>query len=331
MPFSNISKNLLKFAAPALYVICLFRFVDIAVVINTLSNIRFDMVCISLILFPLLATIQIYRWWIICHLLSMKSSFLALAEIYFVAWFLRIIPFVGATGIAKIVYLKNQGELASKATASVFVEKSIEMIGLFFFGAIGLLYLPKGFVEKRHLWFYWGTALFTGFIAILVILFLAPRIKLFIENYLDKQLHEIGNALKHIWIDLWAHFSLKFVILQLLSTLTINIIRAAVMFLLAVSLEVDVLFMQMLACTALIGLANILPISINGLGTRDAILVLMLPLWGVSKESALALGLTAFLWVVFTQVAGMIFWLKLPLPFKALIEIKKTIAGKGEK
>jgi hypothetical protein len=89
------------------------------------------------------------------------------------------------------------------------------------------------------------------------------------------------------------------------------------------ALGIKLSFGLTVACLALIGIANIVPVTVNGLGTRDAILLIALPLAGYSKEAALALSFTAFLWSAMFKLSGAIFWLKNPLPTKAILSFKK--------
>jgi hypothetical protein len=69
----------------------------------------------------------------------------------------------------------------------------------------------------------------------------------------------------------------------------------------------------------------VIPVSISGLGTRDAILLFALPLAGVSKEAAIALGFLAFLWTIGSKFSGVIFWFKHPLPTSSIRSIKEKL------
>jgi uncharacterized membrane protein YbhN (UPF0104 family) len=97
---------------------------------------------------------------------------------------------------------------------------------------------------------------------------------------------------------------------HLLLIVAIGLLRGTILFVLALCLGLDVSFGLMVACRSLVGLVNIVPISISGLGTREAVLLLILPLWGITTEAAVALGFLAFLWTVLTKLSGVAFWLK---------------------
>ncbi len=103
---------------------------------------------------------------------------------------------------------------------------------------------------------------------------------------------------------------------MVLIAVALGILRAFILYLLAISLNLYVGFGLIVACRALIGIVNIVPITVNGLGTRDAVLLLALPLANVSKEAAVALSCLMFLWLIITKFSGIFFWLKHPLPSK---------------
>ena len=151
------------------------------------------------------------------------------------------------------------------------------------------------------------------------------QIKTFLNRYLGNRLKAIGGNLETILTELWANFDLNAFYQQVLLAIAINLLRAMVLFVLAVSLGINVSFVQALICRSLIGLVNFIPISNSGLGTRDAVLLMVLPLWGISQNAAIALGLTAFLWTVFSKAAGVIFWFKYPLPIKEIGALKRDL------
>jgi uncharacterized membrane protein YbhN (UPF0104 family) len=94
---------------------------------------------------------------------------------------------------------------------------------------------------------------------------------------------------------------------------------------LALALGAGAPFAFMVGCRALIGIVQILPITVGGLGTRDAILLLTLPLAGITRETALALGFTSFLWNLAFHFSGSFFWLRRPVPLRGLRAMKEDV------
>ena len=132
----------------------------------------------------------------------------------------------------------------------------------------------------------------------------------------------MGRNLEADLAGFWAGFNLQFLGLIIGISIAIGLLRSLVLYLLAISLNIYVDFGLIVACRALIGIVNVIPISISGLGTRDAILLLTLPLSGVPKEAAIALGFAAFLWTLCSKFSGIVFWLKHPLPSDSIRAMK---------
>jgi uncharacterized protein (TIRG00374 family) len=328
MTFTKKWKTLLKFTGPALFVFFLFKIVDFQAVISLLAHIRPGFVILSAILFPLLTACLTFRWWLVCRQLDMPVSFGALTRIYYVTWFLGILPFTGTTVVAKILYLNSAGEKTSTTAVSLAFDKLLDIAGLLLFGLLGALYLPKGLIDTGSLWVAWGVAF--G-MAILVAAFGSrawKALKIIANRYLSRRLKAIGSSLESDLSGLWAGFHFPLFCKHLLLAVVINLLRGMILYVLALALDIQITYLQALACRALIGIVNFIPISNSGLGTRDAVLLLVLPLWGVSVDAALALGLTAFVWTIFTKAAGIVFWFQQPLPIQAFLDARHNLFKK---
>lgn len=308
-------KRLIKFLGPLLYIFLLLKIVDPRLVADLLKGIRIEIVLLSLPLIPIIISIRTYRWWVICKLLKMETSFSGLFQIYYISWFLGALPLSGIAILSKIMYLKEDGKPAGIVATSITIDKLFDILGHLLFALFGILYFPKDLLGNNHQW-----VLYFGILMVIVstVLFFGGRIwealRRLIKQYLVKGGEKLENAPAVDLAELWPSLSVKAVSLILGLSIFLGLVRSLVLYLLAISVGMYVTFWLMVACRALIGMVNIIPVTINGLGTRDAILLLTLPLSGISKESALALGALAFLWALGSKLSGMIFWLKRPLP-----------------
>jgi hypothetical protein len=146
-----------------------------------------------------------------------------------------------------------------------------------------------------------------------------------LKRYCNKKLQRFGSDLEQHLAKFWSGLDLKLILLLLGISVAIGLLRSLVLYLLAVSLNIHVSFGLIVACRALFGIVNVVPITVSGLGTRDAILLPALSLSGVSKEFALALGFVAFLWTLCSKFSGIIFWFKRPLPLSSITTTKKKL------
>jgi len=94
---------------------------------------------------------------------------------------------------------------------------------------------------------------------------------------------------------------------------TVRLVHFAGVYILALALGMSLTFWQMTLTMALASLVIMLPISIAGLGTREAVLIPTLALFGQSPEAAVALSLLLVITSTVWWALGAISWFLLPL------------------
>ncbi|MBA7640673.1 hypothetical protein ES703_48344 [subsurface metagenome] len=103
-------------------------------------------------------------------------------------------------------------------------------------------------------------------------------------------------------------------VIPLLITIFAYIIFYTQGYLIAKSLSIPVSFFYLVFCLSLASLVALIPISIFGIGTRDATLIVLFSTQGLTEEAAVSLSL-ALLFVFYVSVGGMgaLAWLKRPV------------------
>lgn len=318
-------KGLLKLLGPIFFVFILWRVIDLQTTLVLVRGMNLKIALISILLFPVLNTMLAFRWWVICRRLELTVSVKTLFQVNYISWFLSAFPMIGISAISKFAYLKEEGKPAGLIAISITLDKLFNIIGPIFFGLFAFVYFPSSLLKYMHLWVF-----YTGLIAIALTMALFWKkiwqtLKKLLSLFTSKRLHQIGRNIETKLAKFWSNFDLKFFALILVISIVIGLLRSLVLFLLAISLNMSIGFGFIIACRALIGITNMIPVSISGLGTRDAILLLTLPLAGITKEAAIALGFLAFLWTICYKFSGVIFWLKRPLPSDSILAIKEKL------
>lgn len=320
-------KRLLKLLGPLFFIFLFFRVVDTEAALRILKAIRLELVLIGVLLFPIVNAALTLRWWLICRRLAIDESFKSLFQVYYIAWFLSALPLVGVSPLAKLLYLQEAGKPAGTSAVSITLDKLFDIIGLLVFGLLGLVYFPQSLSNKTEIWVVVGS----GLMAVVILWGFRGRIwtalLVFFKRYTTERLRKIGSGLHTDLKEFWSRFDARFFTMILAVSIAIGMLRALVLYVLAVALHLSVGFGVIVACRAIIGLVNVIPVTISGLGTRDAVLLLMLPLAGATREGAIALGMAAFLWTIGSKFSGVIFWLKRPLPSKSFRNIKKRLTS----
>ena len=321
------AKALLKFLGPIFFIFVILRVVDPTATVKVLKAIRPDLALVSIFLFPVVNAVLVVRWWLISRRLRLGASFKELFQIYYTSWFLSVLPLAGISLVSKLIYLKEEGKPADAAAVSITLDKVLDIIGHLFFGIFGFVYFPQSIFKDLHLVSFFGGMLIFAATVLIFRNAIWKLLKSFLKRYTSKNLHGIGHTLELRLAEFWINFNLKFLALILGISIAIGLLRSLVLYLLAISLGIQVSFGFIIACRALIGIVNMIPVTINGLGTRDAILLLTLPLAGISKEAAIALGFMAFLWTIGSKFLGVVFWLKRPLPYSTIRAIKDKLGS----
>jgi len=88
---------------------------------------------------------------------------------------------------------------------------------------------------------------------------------------------------------------------------------------LALSLNIDI-SLQFVACIIpIVTLAELIPISFSGIGTRDVALIFFLSLVSISSVSAVSFSLMLLFVGYVNGVLGLLFWLKNPVTLKEIV------------
>jgi uncharacterized protein (TIRG00374 family) len=253
----------------------------------------------------------------------MAVQYSSVFSIYHISWFLSLIPLAAISPIAKLAYFKDAGKPVSRTAVSITLDKLFDVLGLMLFSLFGIVYFPGSLFKDLHLWVYFGGI---TCLALIILVFGGRLWNVLIgalKQYSNKKIQKLGENLEaelsHFWSGVDTHFFLLIFCISIL----IGLLRSLVLYLLALALDIDVGFGLIVACRALFGVINIIPISLSGLGTREAVLLPALSLAGISKELALALGFMAFLLTLCSKFTGILFWLQRPLPLNVIRSIRE--------
>jgi uncharacterized protein (TIRG00374 family) len=331
---SRLAKGLIKFIGPLLFLFLLLKAVNPRVAWEVFSRIRFDFVSLSLAFFPGIVWAHALRWWLTGRLVGMNVSLWRLFRVYYVGWFLGFLPPGGVAMVAKVLYLKEDGEPAGRASVSLLVDKFFDLIGTALLGLYGLFYFHETASKGSGLWLALGTGILLLALAAVRGKWLWGKARRALGKYVKRTGRgplELLKGSNSAMGDLWEKVNLRRFLTLVFISLSLELAKGVVFIVLGMALGVGMSIPFALACRALIGLVSIIPVTIGGLGTREAVLLLTLPVAGFSRESAMALGFLSFLWNIAFHFSGVVFWLLEPVPYRSLLQFKRVGPGPCEK
>jgi uncharacterized protein (TIRG00374 family) len=202
-----------------------------------------------------------------------------------------------------------------KSLATVFVDRAIDVVLLVlltFIGIFGLLYF-YGLKEASLAFIFIGSA---GIIAAMLAVFskrlikklLTPLYKVMIpERFRDRlrdSFHDFYEGTKEI------RKNRKGLAASFLFTLLLWLGNIIVFYIVGLSAGIPLNFMFFAFIMPIAFLAESLPISISGVGTREAVFVLLYPLASLSQEQAVAHAILILLHNLLIGSVGLLLWLR---------------------
>lgn len=266
-------------------------------------------------IFPMLA-IKTLRWQGMLRVQSIRLAIWPALLAYFGSSFIglltpgRLGEFIKAAHVSR-----DCGVSLAQAFSSVLADRLFDLYALMLVGCVGLLSLAVelnavilvaglALILTLPVFFYLNNATFTWFQR-MGLKFGAPGRRLFSP---DSLLVEVRTGLRQL-----------VTMSGLTAAVALTVLAYSVYFgqcyLLARALGLSTGFFTVVAAVSLGGLVTLVPISISGVGTREAVITAYLASAGVQKEAALSFSLMFF--AIFYIVAGLFcavgWWIK-PVP-----------------
>ncbi|NTV63830.1 MAG: flippase-like domain-containing protein [Oscillochloris sp.] len=281
---------LLKLLGPLLLVAFLIK-ADLAVLITTLRGAELWPIALSLLLMPPFVLIKSWRWSRVLREMGLQIDLRTAIGLYTVGLFYGATTPGQAGDLMKAVYLRDRGHPLAPAMLSVVLDRLSDLLimaatatlGIF---ALGQLLPSRGLQTAMVIGMGLGLVLLTvlltargprTWVLTVVLPRLAPRLKVSLDRW-NSQLASltlsaglVGSVLGATLISASFTFWRLWLLFQAL-----DLVR--------VPLYVVV------GASALIAVLQVLPISVAGVGVRDAVLIAILLPYGYHRDQALILS-----------------------------------------
>lgn len=213
--------------------------------------------------------------------------------------------------LSRLVLLVQDGYPTRRSAAASVVEKFYDFASFVGFGLIGTIYLASEF--GALVW--WAVAAAIAGLAALVAVYafrshLDSLIAAFlprVPGFRDLAGGESSTGVLH---ELWSTLRPRIVIRLFVASVVIALTQATMLYFLSRSLGLGLSYVYMVAVWGVIALTMLLPISVNGLGTREAVLIAAFHAVDRSTDEAVALGLLILIASAIGSAPGAIEWLR---------------------
>jgi len=311
-------KILLRAVVSGVLLGILLRQLNLRDLVGNFQNLTVSFVLLAWVYYALCEWLSAYRWQL---LLAAKRVYVRVSKLfafYLVSMFLNNFMPGGLGGdVVKTYDLYRYTGQGRVAVVSVFLERFTGLAGL---SILSIAALAIGFQHLHSpliLAIVGGTALLLA----VVVMFVwwpplaGPFVWLLAKLFpwkIGEQLQKLHSALagyRHHWKTLLATVGLS-VIIQFMFAVYFGIVAYALN--VAIDVRYFILFLP------IISLATALPISIGGLGVREATMVYLFAGVGVAAEDVVAVGLTAqLIATLFSCWGGLVLLLRKPVSVSA--------------
>ncbi len=238
----------------------------------------------------------------------------ALAELIklgFISQFYSVISAGQVVGEASKIYMLGKGKREAEQVAmSVLIDKIIGIIGLSVVALLGLALTATALPKSLSI------GLLIAMFSCLAIIFLIRSRLIYgfllkCLKYCLKRLNKLNKIFSSTirLIEAWYLYSkkMKIIFLSIFFSIIFQLAQVGVYFALSRGLKIDISFFDWCWLSAIVGGLTVLPITIGGLGVREASLVGLLGFFKIIPEQALALSFSFFLvQLILAAIGGLI-------------------------
>ncbi|MCX6111748.1 MAG: lysylphosphatidylglycerol synthase transmembrane domain-containing protein [Proteobacteria bacterium] len=288
-----------------LFIYLVFRGANLSQIVKYISNLNIPSLILVAVLSVFLVVFKTYRWKMLLDK-SDKIPYKTLLPVNFVAHFLNIIFPLRAGEVAQIFLTKAYTDTSrSNIVGSLFLNKFMELISLLilFYSLIIFVSIPIPDFWMRPI----------KYLLIFTILFLL----LFAFNIID--IRKIKHPSNRILSSIYRFFmSLKYIedkvllIKSILLSLLVWSIELLMIYILLHAFGIIIPFWATIVIIVGINLAMLIPATSASFGTYEYAIVLVLGMFAISKEQAVAFAIMLhFLEIIFVLALGFVFYLRI--------------------
>lgn len=313
----TITRWALRLIGPVLFVVFLWR-TDLSLLLSALTNVNWWPVSLSLALMPFFIIVKAWRWQIIMRELGLNPpSVWELCRIYTVGLFLGGTTPGQSGDFAKALYIRNAQRPMPSLLFSIFVERLCDVAAMAILAFIGLAALADTLDAASKATIQRTTIL----VAVVIFVMLPVLLIRKSRNVLFRMVRQIVPRRWHPRFDTITH---QFNALNISGRSAAVLVLSTSMSGLSTAIRIALLFYAMaltriplaavLGSTGQIALLQALPISVSGLGIREAVLIGLLQTHGY--ESAYAIALSGLFLIINVEhiIVGFLVSLRYPIP-----------------
>jgi len=287
----------IKIAVTAALYVAVFYTIDVGKLWERLQTVRIGWVVLGAVVYAGGQWLSAWRWWLLLRPIRLDVPYLRMVAFYFIGMFFNIfLPTIVGGDAVKAILLARETGAPARSTMSVFMERNVGLFALLTIATAAAFVAPP--VEVRGFNLLQLTLLvFAGFIAANIVLANRPAYRLVDYLVALTPLARIRSRAASLYEALVPYREARWRGLVAAATAQSFLFQAVVIlvvFLNASALGLSLPMSALAVFVPLISLAGMLPVSVNGLGIREALYLLLFGRIGVPADAAVSMALLYF-------------------------------------
>ena len=296
----------------ALYAL-VFYWTDAAAIARELAGTRLDYMALAVGLYMAGQSVSAWRWKVLLGPIQLDVSYPRLLGFYFTGMFFNLfLPTIVGGDAVKAMLLARATGAPARSTMSVFMERNLGLCALTIVAVIAAAFAPPvnvgGFSIRAFTWL-----LAAGYVVANVVLLSPLAYRLADRVIAASPLSRFRARAESLYKAVLPYkTAARAVTIGIALSFVHQAVVIAVVFLNARALSLEVPLPAVAVFVPIVSLAGMAPISVNGLGVREALYVLLFGRLGVPAETSVSLALLYLAVTVFASLPGGVAYLMQP-------------------
>lgn len=294
--------------------VILLSIIGIENVINSLYKMNPIPLIFAAVLIPVNLGLRFLRWDKITKIL-VKIPTLDVLKIYMIGFFFSAITPSKIGDVVRFRYIKKYGASTGESLSLTIMDRMFDIFIIFIVTIVGILLIPE---INTVLPVWQSLSLIAGLLVIVSYLMLKKNLSLRILNFfvkktkITKKIEKKPDDLVH---DIYKPVNFikkkpKTLFIAVLSSLFIWMTLAYQSTLIFASLGLDVNYFYVFVFTCIAAIVGLIPITISGIGTRDATFIILFSIMGITANDVIVMSLfTLFLTQIIPAIIGGIIYI----------------------
>ena len=273
-------------------------------IIDSLIHLNLETLIIITILLALYFVLTTLKWKSILKIQNINLDFFTALKIYLIGNFYGFITPGTVGSLIRAKYIKDitkQDSLVS-CTSSIIIERILDFMIIVLLAIPGILLVTKEFTQiSINLVILISVLMLIG--AVVIMKKPHPKVRELLYKFTPKKYREFLQQAFHNFYD--SIPKRRKMIIPLILTVSTWLLLYTEIFILAKSLSMNVPYFKFITFTSIATLISLIPITISGLGTREATWIILFKPFGVTAAQIIALTLiNLFIGSVIPSIVG---------------------------